>query len=279
MIVIRHKQEYLDQKEFNIIGDIYRSGLNRTSKKYLGKARVKLAKRLSKSAIDDLRRGKASSYKFNELIDSKSPEILGKLREEATKNNLVVVDRVPEMGEKGNSAFVLPGHLVPTARRVLPSISSQIPEGEVNGIISLGKNGGLASLSHEIGHYRSSQSRNPIIRKISNISASSQEKNESLETALGRTGNNWQHGFKPILQDIGRGTVMLLDEANASRNGVRILKKLGINEADRKAVKNIQKAAFNTHMYPQKANIKTTIRNTIQIPSRRQRNIKLDLKD
>lgn len=137
----------LRQKNYNIIGDIKHSGIKRTFKKRIGRARIKLAGRIDKSIKKDLDKKKAAEN-------------------EGTKLSMEL-HKIPETTNLAN-----------TEKEKLSkkyNINIKNAEGENDlGLSSNNKNLiipnpiSLGELKHEEGHLRNSIGKNGIIKKVVN---------------------------------------------------------------------------------------------------------------
>lgn len=81
----------LEEREYNIVSDLYHSGFGRTSKKVIGKARRNLGSKIERLAINN----DAKIYKLNDLNKSLTvpapPRMTRKLVREANSRNSIVM--------------------------------------------------------------------------------------------------------------------------------------------------------------------------------------------
>lgn len=124
---------------------------------------------------------------------------------------------------------------------------------------------GIDQVSHEIGHISNVQSKNPITRLIhKKADESSHSSLENYEMIKSLMGTHRRSGIKSIMQDIINEGSIIAEERGASNKGLRILKKSGATKDELRTAKKNYRLALDSYKNKGLANIKTTIRNTIQ---------------
>ena len=77
-------------------------------------------------------------------------------------------------------------------------------------------------------------------------------------------GTHRRSGIKSVIQDIINEGSIIAEEGRASKQGLRVLRKSGATKKDIETAKKNYKLALDSYKNKGLANIKTTIRNTIQ---------------
>ena len=265
-----------EQREYNIISDLYHSGAKRTYKKHVGKIRRKLGDKLTElydKKTDKHRLRLDESHEADKLVP-KNPELVDKLEKEASKRNITVfnnnsltnagtefnfgkTDRsyifTPSEGNKRLARNILNNKQYKT--ELQKKIYEDIDNNKSLINISSKSDNNTGMLSHEIGHNMNEDGFiTKRIRKYNSKLASNYKKNPNLITAIKRRITD------PI------------EESNATNNGLKLLKRLGASKEEIKAVSNAGKAANRTHMVGRSRDLYKELINKVQIPSRRKIN-------
>lgn len=163
----------------------------------------------------------------------------------------------------------------PNSRRILRKYQKRALENNVGKYqIVLGPRPSGEAVAHEIGHVINQESKNPVVRRISRISANPEVRKRhdigyDLVAGENNPGNHGRSGIKNLVRDFIDSKSILSDEKRASRNGIKLLKNLG---ADKETIA-ASKANMDTaqEIYRRKGNVnwKTTLRNTIQTKDKR----------
>ena len=275
MIILRDKV-YLGQREYGLGSDIWHSGLQRTAKKYIGRGRVKLAKKLTEGVKSNILAESKNPTLIERAntLDSKRPELIKSLNQKAKEQNVLVTGQIPVLNIDEKNAFVITEN-IQDAGRILSNASDvlskrageQILSGNYSGVISVPSSMGAAVRAHEIGHLqnKTGNSLNKFISSRNNEIIPIQNVRENL---VRNNGNNQRRGLGAAFEDYINGQTVLAEEANASRNGKKLLKKSGATSDELKGADDIYETGRRTYYYPARANFLTTLRNTVQIPSR-----------
>lgn len=262
----------LRQKEFNVFTDIKYSGIKRALKKNIGWGRIKVANRLNKSLKNDLlKKQNAESAGRTISIDlHRDPETT-----ELAKNE---INRFSKENPKFKIKIENDGPYLDLNRKEI-NIPENISAGEFN---------------HEIGHIKNLSGENGKIAKFINKRGQTPRTNKDivLIDELGKEGNLSKRKRKSILSGINpkilreaneyyespkiseaakrfiRGRLLVQDEKNASRWGLKIIKnKLSPKTYNKEVAR--QNLANDGYKYAARVSSKIPIINKIQIPSRR----------
>jgi len=136
------------------------------------------------------------------------------------------------------------------------------------------KNGGVENLAHEVGHIENSKSKG--IRKLINNKANSTDTRNQFNTDLNSLmnfGNHGKSGIKTATKDYVKSLLINQEEKNASNRGLKIMKNLGASKKELEQAKEHMDKGLETYRSAGKANLFTTLKNTVQIPSRKSESI------
>lgn len=259
----------LRQKNYNIISDIRYSGIKRTLRKNVGRARRKMAGNIDKSIERDLinkrvaeNKGKELSKELHRISETTDPA--KKKLEEISKSGKIEV-RYDPLG---------------------PNLS---PNGKSLGVP---ENVSLGELGHELGHLKNSNGSNgKVFKLINNIGQSKKSLDELkiidsikdypiIATKRGRSlisNSNIRENTNKFFESDNltesakrfiRGRLLVQDEKNASKWALKRIKNK-LSPKVYKLEKNRQKAANDTYKHAIKVSSKIPLRNKIQIPSKK----------
>lgn len=275
MIILKRKlySEFNpEQREYNIIEDLYHSGGKRTVKKYVGRVRRGIGNKLSQSFRDVGADLKIKGRKTNELkeIDPArgNKKLSNYLLKEANDENIFVRGNneidihlgIP-FEQRGDHIIVPNSKQREVAGNNLnnPFISKLMGNEEKeltsavrhkNALINLkgeiSNNPGI--LAHEIGHYKNSNG--VISSRIKKLEKSLKAKEPNLKNS------------------IARRIIEPLEETNANKKAVRMMKSGGATENEIKHFKKLNKLALKTHKRSRDLDILRNLIKKIQIPSR-----------
>ena len=240
-----------EQKEFGIVSDIYHSGLGRTYKKYVGRARRNLAKKLE----DDIIEANEKMSAINNEISSKGLGIrevsdLGvenKLKSLASrKYNTKTWDGVFTGGENENVIPTREMNIESQAMNIaqnsrkrkhigldFPTIRNKKKYSKIKDVERFRRNassakynidhfrGDTPGLAHEIGHVMNYESKNPITRihnKVANKYVNDIRDYEPKES----------DGLLKGIKNYFKQRSLVKEESNASKKGLKLLKKIRI---------------------------------------------------
>ena len=269
---------YIEEREYNIVSDLYHSGLGRTSKKVIGKVRRGLGAKIEKSIINDRNKLVSLSNRKNEVITN--DKVMNNLVNEANKRNTSVLvrdkgeasfdtsnifskNKIKEYKDSINKNLRNP-NISEVDRKYLLDTLEEVNELEKGrNIISYPSNSGIETLSHELGHADNYLSKN----KIKNYISRSYKDNkssvtpENVETSRG--------GLLNFINTYTKGKLELEEEKNATRKGLNLLKISGASKEEIKRSKDELNKSLESYNLGHKMNYKSSLRNTIQIPSRK----------
>lgn len=132
------------------------------------------------------------------------------------------------------------------------------------------KGRGVDDLAHEVGHVENKKSKG-LRKKISDIANSPETRLQftSDSSKLMNSGNHGKSGIGTALKDFGKSLVVNQEERNATKAGLKIMKEAGATKEELKKAKDHLKSGAKTYEHSGKANLFNTLKNTVQIPSRK----------
>lgn len=261
----------LRQKNYNVLSDLYHSGVRRTYKKTVGRARRKAAQKLSQSALNDIK-------EYNRLVNTVQTPVINnqKVRENLInqvprRTQVISINNYPNGGSGHlNNSFIGEGDFNELRKYNNPvkieSFRRSVNSGKYDNHILYTPNMGEENLAHELGHVINT--RGILSKQVDKIAANSPDVGMASRVLI-RSGNHEVEGIKNTGELFARGKIIELNEANASRKGLRSLKKSGISKEELNASKQKLQASGKTYRLMNNATWKTSLRNTIQIPSRK----------
>lgn len=236
------------QKSFSIFQELRHSGKDRVKKKYLGRIKRSLVDKVEKLTRDQA----ARNQKLNRLLDSgtvgeiSNKELARKIVREGRKkgdvrvfdnnkfSDAVGVDRsnynrkisreeLPELIDQYNTV-----NFIPQTKKVLKSMIDR------KNIINLTGDykDNVATLSHEIGH------------AMNNVGSAGKKR-----AAINRLDfiNRYKDDPKTIKDTAKRNLVNYMEERNAWKNGMKLLKDNGATKEELKIAKKHRDAALGTY--------------------------------
>lgn len=287
MIVLR-KRCWSEDRNYSILGDIYRSGLKRSGRKYIGQLRRGIGNRLEasirrnrinfrqavndinkypivKNSILDRKLMKESNNLGGKVTRLNPTNTGGKVIPAVEKNKLDLSNHYFNPTDKETIFFPEDALLKNYRRKVGMNLNQAIDSGKYSDIIFYPVGSGTETLAHEIGHLSNSKSKG--IRRLIN-----QTGNKDMGDFNHFIKNNWRDNSSGLLEAGKRfikGKVLLAEESNASKYGRSIMKNLGASVKDIDQTKKIQDRFLDTYKNQVSAYWKSPLKNKIQIPSRR----------
>ena len=275
----------MEQREYNVVQDLYHSGIKRTVKKTVGRARKKTAKVLDNYMDRNIEKNNHALIEFFHKKDSlkKDPsEVKRALDKYKDKLNY----EVTQERLYPNGAANINKEGIKLAKEVGVNLDPYL-KGKENLVIAP-EGTFLGEALHEVGHLENSQSRG--LRGVINRAATTGSANldvqsraatgysplgnkrvrfesgtnQDVENALGQTG------IVTSVKNAFTGVARRVEESNASRFAKKKLK--ASNNIDKKRQKqevellNIGGKAYTPLL---KNSVVLPIRNKVQIPSRR----------
>lgn len=254
----------LRQKQYNILGDLYHSGVKRTGKKWIGRLRSNAALKVGKKAIKNSRTFAGKSYQanVNDPVKISNREILDKTAKKLNAN----VSRGDfyglELGSTVNNkdlAGVDISSLGVTDKdkKILKSAIRNAKSNKNGSQVFLQSDAGDEALAHELGHQLNRVSKNPITRKRNQISTKF------------RTKFNPDPTDNPNLRKYVKYTVLGKtiehEEKSASKKGYKLLKKSGATKKQLEKAKENYKTNLDTYRYLRRAQSDSILANALNV--------------
>lgn len=292
MIIIRNREKYfssseeynsyLEERRYNIVSDLYYSGLKRAYKKNVGRLRSKAADYLSKKTVEEVGNHHSALKKFMFSPKVKNEEVKKEVIKIATKDGDTRISRL-KLDNMGGAYAGTNETLRPIFNGISREGIKQLNRGKdyrkaIRSLyndkykhqVFIPKGNGVDDLAHEIGHVENSKSKGlrKLINKVANSPETRRELNED-HVKLMYTGNNGKSGIKTALKDYGKSLLISQEEKNASRAGRKMMEQAGASKEELRKAKEHHDAGVKTYKFVGKSNLYNTLKNTIQIPSRK----------
>lgn len=270
--------------------------LKRVSQKYIGKVRRGIAEKLKYSA----RKNREDSRFLNVIMENAKPNhnssIEKRLIREARKNNSRVIGTIGSSSKGENLAIPITDIKSEIINKAIKNSSNKAEANYYRKILNTVNNGktkyiiqhpsgtGTDLLAHEIGHTANSNSKNPVVRWISKSQQIPREnhikiqRSVLLKNKVGGIKNNELEGdalivYKNPIKAFINNKLIKAEETNASNTGFKLLKKLGMPKEQLTEAAGTYKAGLSTYKNSGKAEVKESLANIIQIPSRKRTNL------
>lgn len=248
-----------EQREYNIISDLYHSGAKRTYKKHVGKIKKKIETKLIKSARNQRSKADEDAKKVLELEKSlpENEELSSKLKEEASKRKVGIIDK-----NLYHSMFEINGGAREDA---MHNVSKEIKDAvreemsapnfqyappnrkmvynkmlENDAIINLKspESKGYLSIAHELGHDLNKDS-NFIAKRIHN---------KAKDYYNSSPNDN-------VRKRIAGRLITVREELNADKNARKLLKKQNVPEEIIDNYNKIRKSAIDNYKHSRNTEI------------------------
>ena len=288
MIVLKRQlYSQLEQREYNIISDIYHSGIKRTKKKYIGRIRRSAGDKITKKLRNNRTKHARSDRKFEDIYENKkSDKVLGrKLAREANKRGIRIFDE-----DKVNSVFGDPPGRKGNAyirtvndesrKRILDQAKNMSGRNQRKIGFHIGKTGKIINvtgkydkdwdtIAHEIGHDMNNDGKiSKIIKRIDDrASRPKKYKHDTHKSGIRNEIGSLMNSAKNKLSKLLKDPAEYLEERNAWKNAEKLLKRNGATEEQLKQLKETRNAALKTYKYNQKSRKLSNLRKKIQIES------------
>lgn len=265
MIILRNGisvEEYLAQKEYSKLGELVK------------RTRENLAGRITTSAIKGVNRRDDIIYdhliKKPTFSDSTKRGVYNTARNNNTRitslGNLSEASNVPTRNL--DEVAIQNSDLLSNKRKKKLAKEKSIMDHKYQILLPRGTK--IDQVAHELGHIQMRESKNPITKLLDK---KARKFNSTSETRYGAImepqGNHKRSGFKNFINDLVNEEALIASEKEASRRGLRILRKSGAKKDELEAAKNNYNLALDTYKGKGRANWKTTLRNTIQIKDKK----------
>jgi hypothetical protein len=262
----------IEQREFGILSDVVRSGVKRSYKKYVGRARRSIGNKLDKSISEDInKRSKILDElksRSNPVINPRSEQTISQLSSDKYNTEILTPD---PSRYSGKSTYISSSKRF---KNIKPDDLKEVSNGKFNGISNemadiLSKNKGLIispkgsgtdSLAHEVGH---------VMNKKDSILSRIRSLGDSISRSTKIPYKDLKNKKGLGLGEYVRGKIIVSEEKAASKNGMKILKGIGMSSDELRRSKEYLDKSLDTYKLEASARRKTPIKNLIQIPSRR----------
>lgn len=295
-MIIKRQYYRSEQREYSVISELYHSGGKRVYKKYVGRARKKLAQKMSDIADKQKINVILASRKLGDIkeITPENKPLGRHIAKEANKNGIRIFDNdiaSRAVGENyGNARVAFYPSYVESVRRIKkdPTKYYKYPRGirkVMNHIADNGKvinisgdySNNAAVMAHELGHELNSKSKglSRLINKLDDKTRDYEFKDyvpDSSKRKLKNKVGSIMHKTKNAVVRHSQGILTSLEERNAWDKGIKIMKKSG--KASKKEIelaKLRKKAAVETDDRVNKYKLAKYWENKLQIPSRRKK--------
>lgn len=259
----------IQQRQYGLLGnigsDIKRSGIKRSYKRYVGRARTNLAKSLRPKVDEAIKNRKSAERLSIGVGEDGYREVMNpKASNKIIRNNAKRLDaRVMKSNSSASSMRksseiddqVLKSEGITNPRNVRKVMNATKKNRHIV-MLSPGYSKSTDTLAHELGHVQNANSKNPIVKVIHEVSG----RNKRI--------NPEDRGIGNIIKNSISHKLRINEEARASRNAMKMLKNAGATEEQLKQNERNLNLALNTYKTAAKEDRIKLIRNTIQIPSR-----------
>ena len=293
MIIIREREKcfsspeeyelWLEERRYNIISDLYHSGLKRTYQKNIGRLRSNIADSLSGKSLEQAGKSREALIKHLGGEKVKNEGVKKGVIKQAIKDGDTRISRTKLDGVGGSYTV---GN-----KEARETMKTEAVKGELKALnkpkdykktmksfdkdkhkhqIFVPKGSGVEMLAHEVGHIENKKSRG-LRKKISDIANSSETRRQLNEDSnkLSWVGNHGKSGIGTALKDFGKSLIINKEEKNATKAGLKIMKEAGATKEELKKAKEHLKSGTKTYEHIGKANLFNTLKNSVQIPSRK----------
>lgn len=273
MIILRNgiTLETIEQREFGFIS------------KSLGKLRDKTIHKITKSTVDDInaRNDILGDHLIKRLkfSDSTRKGVYQEARNNNSRISSMVLNDQPATVSNSNLDIekIKRSDLLPNRKK--KKLIKTVLKNKIGDQILIPKGTKVDVIAHELGHIQIKNSKNPILKNLDKrarkVEPNSAERLEAITINNG-PGNHKRYGIKKLIRDIIDEGTIIENERLASKKGLRVLKRAGATKEELKQAKRNYKLALDTYKRRGKANVKVTLRNTLQHPDKKERSIFYD---
>lgn len=255
-MIIKRKQI---EKEYSLVSDLYHSGIKRTKKKYIGRARVKVANALQKSIEKD----NDKIMKINDIMKNSN-----KTRRQEINDGLL--KKINEL----DTALVDSEFLFNTAKQAKERTGKSLGMAATNEAQKIKQLEENSYFVKNIGSHKNAILVGPekntymaFPHELGHIVQGEKTGGESFKKAAeakARIFKNKKDG-KPI-RVIKDSKIVLKDEKAANKNGIKILKDCGATNDELRETKKEMKEAFKTYKLGRNADTKISIQSKFELP-------------
>jgi len=284
--MIYRVKRFSREKSYSILTDLYHSGAKRTAKKWIGRARVKAAKSFYRKSLEELEKGREAELKVKDKVVNINPESKEKIRaatgqkakELGVRINTKLPGDVSGPGSWTIKSETLNDYLkqLPDDNRRVRKLKRSVRRGKSENQVILSGNNTDILLGHELGHIENGRKGSIINRAVNNVANSPEVRTgyQDILIKLGYMGNHGKSGVKASVGNVVTNKIIRKEEANATKRGIKILKDSGgLTKEELKEAKEYLDLCGETYGHYGDASKYTTFGNTLNIPSRRGKNI------
>lgn len=256
-MIIKRKYPELEQREFGIIDG---------SKKLINKTRRNLAASVLKSARRDIHKQAELGDKIEENLknSTKKSSIMKTLGKEANKRKVFVVKgRKHDKNKMLNKDTTIPSNSVSKRGKInLTKIDTvdnhyrKLGKALMKGDYVIVHRSDQSALAHEIGHVINRKGK--LTKKISKIN--------DITAPIYENSRFYRKGFKGAWKNYKDGTIQVIEESNASRNGLKLLKKSGATKEELEEAKRNMKDALEDYKLTRNISTKGSLYKTLKVP-------------
>ena len=275
----------LEQREFNILGDIYRSGFKRTGKKYIGKSRRSIGDKLAQMGRNQKAANIKARRKLMEMDQvAESNKDLGiKLAKEANKRGIRIFDKNRLEKAQGGNEFR--SYLINLSdegkkeqlKEQYPNFKNRAVRKVAAHLINKGKainirgsyDKSAPTIAHEIGHDMNEDNMfTRFVTKLTKFEPKKYKhdaKKSGLRNEIGSIMNSAKNKIGTSIRNTN--IPQYLEERNAWNNASKLMKKVGASEKEMKTLNEHKKAALDTYKFGILGNKIHKLKRKIQIES------------
>lgn len=264
----------LEQREYSIISELRRSGVKRVYKKYVGRARKSAAQKIQDSIDKDIDKYSKAINKYMTAEKVINPELEKKMVKEAEKRGARVLNK--DIDGIGGSYTAK----ADVAKKGKIATDQEI--GDAKYVVTHPEGRGAEILGHEVGHVDNMEAGKKLydipgkIRRAISKKANDPKVRGEMNLSTTYYDNDGSIGIKEAYKRFLKKKAIDIEEANASKNSIKFLKKNGADSDDIKIAKKSLGRAEDTYKHLNKKYYKVPIMNKIQIPSRRPKKVDLE---
>lgn len=248
--VKRFSQLSVDERQFNLASDLYHSGVKRTWKKYVGRGRKGLARKIDDHLAAVEKKSRDARAKQLDIANLKTvgdPNLRAKALLEAEANGAKVITSSKTPG-------VIPLKHIDESKELNDVYVSQI--GKTRGddvakeVLNAKKSDhdyaifnnpvyGAEGTFHEVEHVKNANGRNGLFNKIISNLNSSDSGSAYRKMVKGKDDSyKTSRKLKDVWGLFKAGKVMRLEESNASRAALKSMKKSGASKENLEVAKS-----------------------------------------
>ena len=284
--MIYRVKRFSRERSYSILTDLYHSGAKRTAKKWIGRARVKAAKRFYRKSLEELEKGRKAELIVKDKVVNISPESKKKIRaatgQKAKELGVRINTKLPDEVSGLNSWTIKSETLndyskqLPDNNRKVRKLKRNARRGKSENQVILSGNNTDIEIGHELGHIENGRKGSIVNRVVNNVANDPEVRTGYQDNLIkmGYMGNHGKSGVKASIGNVVTNKIIRKEEANATKRGIKILKDSGgLTKEELKEAKEYLDLCGKTYEHYGDALKFNTLGNTLNIPSRRGKNI------